>query len=747
LMTTTIQNDRQRICGMGLALIKLVKGGVKGKPAPERGESWSKQTHYKRTVAEFEQKDIGVKCGVELPNGKFLCVLDIDLQNGGNFSYEDLVSDIDFPDTFTVRTGSGGQHFYYASAEPLPIKIDLFQGIDFLAKGSMVVGPSSVSAKNGNIYEIAVDEEIADIPPALEKIVREATKKGPNKKEAFFDGRSQQAIQTKAPLGSRRQYILQWAGSLKRIGYPQHALTVALQALNLAACQPPAPLSDIEKIAASTSGWDIEEPQAQDMPKAEPEKKLKTLRPLCDRLLKKRYVEIYDKAEGLVKDIAQLMLKHCDRPYPELAIAGALSVISACAQGGYRAPALKGRKGSPLSTYFWLLARSSSGKEAFIDAVRTYLDAVNPELRCSVVGSKDGLRSLLWRWNSRISVIDEYQEEMKRLGGPKAGPHLEAILTEMKELVSGKNKLDAADLQRIIWPAVYKPRYSVFGVGTMSGFNEHLTGSIIGDGFISRFAVWPVIGLKKFSEDDEDNRIPEIPKAQLDLLSKIERTGVTQEGKDQDIWEMRKIFVSVGTPGYDPSKVIHVPQNDPDKVQIKIATNAKLKLLDFRNKQQKIFFAFDEKSPGDDEQFSPGSIADRASQFATKVAAIHCLGCDREKLEVNLQDAEFGILVAKTLADWLCSHVSRKAGDSPHDRLCRKLIGKMEDFGGYCNRSKLYKLTGGNMGGRELHAALEAIALSGEIKVYDKATKQEIILDGFLPQKGTFLFKKADDDE
>jgi len=91
---------------------------------------------------------------------------------------EDIIENIvinNLPKTFTVKTGSGGKHFYFKSK--INKKIIFFDYVnlengkpkhlgELQAKGQQVVGPTSIHP-NGNSYEIIEDISISDISEEL----------------------------------------------------------------------------------------------------------------------------------------------------------------------------------------------------------------------------------------------------------------------------------------------------------------------------------------------------------------------------------------------------------------------------------------------------------------------------------------------------------------------------------------------------------------------------------------------------
>lgn len=103
--------------------------------------------------------NIGIACE---PSG--LYVIDIDCGPGknGQESWDKLVAKHDHVPTYTVRTPSGGLHYYYASDEGLKnTASSIGEHIDTRGNG-YVVGPGSVI--NGVTYEVIEDIPIAPLP-------------------------------------------------------------------------------------------------------------------------------------------------------------------------------------------------------------------------------------------------------------------------------------------------------------------------------------------------------------------------------------------------------------------------------------------------------------------------------------------------------------------------------------------------------------------------------------------------------
>lgn len=123
-------------------------------------------------IKEFPNCNWGMACG---PSGKI--VLDVDPKNGGNDSLYDLDFEIGIPDTFEVRTPSGGRHLYMTGE--CRNRTGMLPGIDIRGCGGYVVIPPSVVG--GKPYTVAGGTLVAAPENMVAKIgaKHEATPKDP----------------------------------------------------------------------------------------------------------------------------------------------------------------------------------------------------------------------------------------------------------------------------------------------------------------------------------------------------------------------------------------------------------------------------------------------------------------------------------------------------------------------------------------------------------------------------------------
>jgi hypothetical protein len=114
--------------------------------------------------------NVGLATGHPLPDGGFLSVLDVDPRHDGDASLDAHEAEHGpLPRTFTVRTGGGGWHHYFHTAEPLR-SCQLLPGVELKARGALVVAPPSLHP-SGWRYEVEMDAPVAELPAALRALV------------------------------------------------------------------------------------------------------------------------------------------------------------------------------------------------------------------------------------------------------------------------------------------------------------------------------------------------------------------------------------------------------------------------------------------------------------------------------------------------------------------------------------------------------------------------------------------------
>lgn len=117
--------------------------------------------------AEWPDANIGLATGIAFD------VLDIDTGHGGRESFDQLLAEYDTfeADTYIVKTGSGGWHYYFT---PMGAgnRAGMRPGLDWRGKGGYVVAPPSVHPATGREYRVVEAYKISEAPGWLVELVR-----------------------------------------------------------------------------------------------------------------------------------------------------------------------------------------------------------------------------------------------------------------------------------------------------------------------------------------------------------------------------------------------------------------------------------------------------------------------------------------------------------------------------------------------------------------------------------------------
>jgi hypothetical protein len=124
-------------------------------------------------IQAWWQKYPGANVGLVTGRQSGVWVLDVDPKSGGDRSLAELIAAHgELPTTYTVRTGSGGLHYYFLLPDGVTItnsKGTLAAGLDVRGDGGQVVAPPSVSGIGP--YFVLADVELAPAPEWLIEMV------------------------------------------------------------------------------------------------------------------------------------------------------------------------------------------------------------------------------------------------------------------------------------------------------------------------------------------------------------------------------------------------------------------------------------------------------------------------------------------------------------------------------------------------------------------------------------------------
>lgn len=236
-------------CGSPGKHPRLFKGVHEASNDPQQIEAW---------FNEWPTSNVGIA------TGHLVCVLDVDLDKGGESSFNWMKATYgELPPTWTARTGGGGRHYYFRMPDEKlrnGVKLWARKGLDFRGNNGYVVAPPSTTDKGGYRWlnkRAPWEIRLAEIPGFLlhemRQTVRVMAKPKPKKQS------SDVIIESLAPIGegSRNDELARICGKLIRAGKDQAESLTILQAVNIMYCNPPLgskPGDDpreVEKIHAS----------------------------------------------------------------------------------------------------------------------------------------------------------------------------------------------------------------------------------------------------------------------------------------------------------------------------------------------------------------------------------------------------------------------------------------------------------------------------------------------------------------
>ncbi|MDP8950758.1 MAG: bifunctional DNA primase/polymerase, partial [Actinomycetota bacterium] len=190
----------------------------------------------------------GAKIGMPTGKRSGILVVDVDRLEALEELGPELVSRL--RETLTVRTPSGGLHFYLNHVEGLTNRTGgLPAGIDVRAEGGYVVVPPSEG------YTIETRAPIADAPEGLVEILREKPAREARQPAPGVKGVKVDLEAGPIPEGRRNNALASIAGRLRACGFERDGLEDALLRINAERCDPPLEEDEVRRIAASVARY------------------------------------------------------------------------------------------------------------------------------------------------------------------------------------------------------------------------------------------------------------------------------------------------------------------------------------------------------------------------------------------------------------------------------------------------------------------------------------------------------------
>ncbi len=148
----------------GLRVIPILPGQKRPALSAWQDKATTDPDLIEQWWTKWPDHGVGIACGAA--SGIF--VLDVDNAGGkvGDEALAALVSKYgDLPETYTVRTGSGGWHFYFRFDPDRPIRNgSLGTNLDIRGEGGQVLAPPTIHPVSGEAYTVHLGVPVADAP-------------------------------------------------------------------------------------------------------------------------------------------------------------------------------------------------------------------------------------------------------------------------------------------------------------------------------------------------------------------------------------------------------------------------------------------------------------------------------------------------------------------------------------------------------------------------------------------------------
>lgn len=218
---------------------------------------------------------------------------------------------------------------------------------------------------------------------------------------------------------------------------------------------------------------------------------------------------------GLLGDVAQFILDQAPRPVPEIALAGAIGLLSGITGRAYNV------SGTGLNQYLLLIAKTGRGKEAIASGISKLMKAVQASVPAAAdfigptaIASSPGLLKWMAEKPCIYSVVGEFGYKLKEMSSLTANVNTTAIMGTLLDLYnkSGKGNVvgssaysDKANNTHV----VNSPSFTLIGESTPSKLYENINESMVSDGLLPRFIVMDYTGPRvEFNENHKNVEPP-----------------------------------------------------------------------------------------------------------------------------------------------------------------------------------------------------------------------------------------------
>jgi hypothetical protein len=649
-----------------------------------------------RPMTEFvSDYNPAIACG----NG--ICVLDIDPRNGGDKSLAALIEKHGpLPKTWTVATGGGGLHYYF-SCDPEQRTGKKQNGIELIAAGGYVLGPTSLHP-SGRLYEWELSPSDVDLAALPSWVAEECAppikieaKSFARDEDGFYNDEDvKSALETIDPDCCREHWrnvgmALKSGGydfemwnswSAKGKKYPgEKELTKQWNSFRGSGIG----LGSLFYLAEA-AGWAPKPPERWDFKRDDP---------LPEPELEKLSVPL---PPGVLGELSKLFLASALHKHPNFAIASSLLTASALAQGNYCTPVHGGR----LGLYYLLTAGASAGKEFYGSRPLDLVRSVDARRVMGVPMSSQAIRAELNSCNSRVFYLDEGLQWLA-MKVESRQPNDRMIIGDLLSIWGGSRRiLEGYSTKRDQdkTPPVTNPLLCVIGCGTTEKLITLLRKNIefIEDGLMSRF---------DYVISDYVGDVDFLTTRKFDVPSHIQ-SALFELGRGfEEIKTIKPVEVRGREAGATVVKTTHFASAVP------VAWASR----DVALRWGALAAEWNKKSSASDPLTA--SIWNRAAEKVVRVASV-LAACDNpSEPSITSEILEWAIAWQTMLASEVVKMVEDRAGESKDAELQKLLLDGLLKHGGVATLAKLQKHERKirNASKRDIEDAVSMLVMSGQI--------------------------------
>ena len=236
--------------------------------------------------------------------------------------------------------------------------------------------------------------------------------------------------------------------------------------------------------------------------------------------------DTYSAPPGLIGELAAFIYAAAPRPVPEIALAGAIGLMSGICGRSYNI------SGTGLNQYTFLLAKTGRGKEAMNKGISKLIASILPSVKDattfigpSKIASQPALLKYLSN-NSKcfLSIMGEFADTLKKMLNDSHNPSQQDVKETMLDLYNKSGKGDMlgsliySDKDKNTKPLT-APSFSLLGEATPEKFYSALSEDMISEGLLSRFNIIEYLGVRP--PLNENHLRAEIPPRLIEMLGAI----------------------------------------------------------------------------------------------------------------------------------------------------------------------------------------------------------------------------------